>query len=327
MPKGSKLVDKAMGPKEADFGQSKERVGKSIGGLLGVGQMMMGRQENVQKSNAETELILFNRFALVPILRRIEPIWDVIVKKWDARLAFKFDAISTDDEELQANIAHRDIAAGCMSRNERRIQQGMPPSDVPGMNDFLVPSNLVPIQMVSNESWGTDLPAPAPADAPGGIAPIGALPEIGNEGGGNGKPTEGEPEPEPEGEAGKGSNGKRNGKIHAPMLKARAGSTWRRSAQLRFHQIADRVRFLERRQLNRKLGSFFKSEGARISRAVRNDPGALAGLKSIEDAYFAEIEGKAVDPVDPLGLGTDHHRAYLRTRDGTLYRPDARRRL
>jgi HK97 family phage portal protein len=309
LPKGMKYNPVQNNPKEVDFNLSKERIGKSIGALFGVGPVMMGRVENSNKAAASTEVLLFQKLVLKPLLRRLEAKIDVIVKKFNPIHEFQFEKVNDDDDEVKSQIMHLLVGDGVINRNEFRekfgfeaisVENGYTIEQEKAMDSFLVPQNLLPIEQAAAE------PAPIPAGllpfaGPGGKPPKPGEPAApGTSPAGDGLPKPGKPgdpaapqpaaaQPEPPARPAKSVNTGRETK-----------SSWRRGAQLRLHRIATRAKGHSARVLMPKLRSFWHAEGARVAHAIEHRKDAAAEFLKAMKLTGAEREKALHD--DPLSL-------------------------
>lgn len=157
---GQEYVKSGATPKEADFQATDERQERKILGLHGVPGMKAGQVMDVNRSTAQEIERAWQRDTIMPILRRLEP-WLSKIAMDFGDFSFKFRKLVQEDMVDDVAIATGYFAAGMLTPNEGRERfLGLPPVNRPGMNDFYLPFNLIPIASV------TDEPPPAPEPEP-----------------------------------------------------------------------------------------------------------------------------------------------------------------
>jgi len=135
-------------PRELDYVISREYTRDEILGIFGVPASKLGLVKDVNRANAETNELTFQKETIEPRLSLLEASFDKeITPMFDERLLLRFDNPVPTDREFELKQRESNLKNYVISRQEARAEQGYEPDeygDAP-----LVPFNLVPIDQLT----------------------------------------------------------------------------------------------------------------------------------------------------------------------------------
>ncbi len=146
-------------PKEADYKETRMEISRGIGGMMGVPPMIMGQLDNVNRSTATVQQQLFLKNAIWPMMRRLTPAFDQIVKLFNPSFKFAWPRVDVMDPETMAVMMKNGLEGGALSPNDAREKfLQMPRDKNDAMDKHYIQSTLLSIED------GAGLP-PDPAQA------------------------------------------------------------------------------------------------------------------------------------------------------------------
>ena len=155
-----------LSPKDMDFIQLKNMSAKDIALVYGVPSQLIGIPDSQTYSNfAEAKLALYNE-TIIPLLDKIQgDLNEWLVPQFnDEALELRYDIDSIPAMAEQRRRVFESVTAGVkdgiLTRNEAREQLGYEPVD--GADSLMVPANLMPLNIASEETpeedRGEDIP-------------------------------------------------------------------------------------------------------------------------------------------------------------------------
>lgn len=183
---GLKAKPLGLSPKESSFIETRKGNREAILGLMGVQPMVAGITEDANRASAFVQDRLFVKWAITPLLMRLEAKMSIIAKLF-GNFAFQFEQQTAEDNELDAQIGGNYLEHGAITPNELRYNYaGLPKiKNDPAMDKFYIAANLLPIDAdisaslpFGSPSVNPEGPVPVPG---GGDQPSGAVPLPGSD--------------------------------------------------------------------------------------------------------------------------------------------------
>jgi HK97 family phage portal protein len=181
----AKLNTQANGsqPKEADYKVTRESVSRNIGGMMGVPPMIMGILGDVNRATATVQQQLFLKNAIWPMMQRLTPAMNDIVKLFNPEFTFVWPRVDVMDPETMAVMMKNGLEGGALSPNDAREKflqmtrvkdPAMDKHYVYGMQSVIEEGVGAIAQTKLAASIQAEQPKPAPA-APGAPKPADAV--------------------------------------------------------------------------------------------------------------------------------------------------------
>lgn len=164
LTQGATVTREGISHRDMDFANLAKYNREAILGVFGVSYAMLGGTEDVNRANAEAQLLNFARWVLMPRLIRIrEKLNMFLTPDYGPDLELDFDSPVPEDDAATALIIDNHLRAGVISIEEARQELDM--GEVEPDHHFLMPIN---VQIVMGQTLLEDIepPEPAPASPP-----------------------------------------------------------------------------------------------------------------------------------------------------------------
>ncbi len=144
---GLKFKSNNMGPREAQFLETRKTTREGILSLFGVPPLEAGIPEGSNRATAFVQKWLFQRNTIGPLLKRLEMKLTLIAELFGPQFEFKFDELIQEDNLEDADIAAKYFMLGSLKPNEvRTIYEGLPAiEDNPAMEMTYLPLNMIAV--------------------------------------------------------------------------------------------------------------------------------------------------------------------------------------
>ena len=170
---GVKFKSNNMGPREAQFLDTRKQTREGILALLGVPPLEAGIPEGSNRATAFVQKWLFQRNTIAPLLMRLQMKLTLIAELFGP-FEFKFEEMVQEDSEEDAGIATQYFNIGSLTPNEvRTIYQDLPRIDGnPAMDLTYLPLSMIavgeerPVAAFSLEGPEDELPGDDPPPTP-----------------------------------------------------------------------------------------------------------------------------------------------------------------
>lgn len=147
---GAKVHTIAMSNKDLDQWRTTEARGQKILNVLGVPDVIAGKEGSYNKATAEIAKRIFAENTILPILTHIQ---EAFTEQWltlyqqksGIELAIDFDNPVPEDMEEKAKLANDGFKSGRISRNEARVMVGE--EEIAGYDVFCVPNNVTLVEV------------------------------------------------------------------------------------------------------------------------------------------------------------------------------------
>ena len=163
---GVKFVSHNMGPREAQFSETRKSIRDTILSLLGVPPIEAGITEGSNRATAFIQKWLFQRNTIAPLLRRLQMKLTLIAELFGP-FEFEFEELIQEDDQEDAGIAAQYFMVGAITPNEIRVHYaGLPAiKDNPAMDKTYLPLGVLGV--------GDEPPAPVgfAMDGPNDVLP------------------------------------------------------------------------------------------------------------------------------------------------------------
>jgi HK97 family phage portal protein len=108
------------GAKEQDYTNTRADVSRAVGGMMGVPPLKMGQMKDINRASAVVEEQQFRTNAVWPTMRRLEPMFTLIGRKFHPLNRFSFPKSDVMDPEILAVMAKNLGETGAASPNDIR---------------------------------------------------------------------------------------------------------------------------------------------------------------------------------------------------------------
>jgi hypothetical protein len=165
---------------DAQFLDLAKKTGRDIFGLYRVPPHMGGDLSESTNNNIEQQALEFVMYCMLPYLRKGEASGrKFLFKPADQkrfRILWNVEGLLRADAAARGELYSKMVQNGIMTRNEIRALENRNRSDVPGMDDYTVQTQLAPVDVLRKIAEEAAKPKPAPAiGAPGNQSPLKAL--------------------------------------------------------------------------------------------------------------------------------------------------------
>lgn len=146
--KGQNIQKVNLTPSELDFSNSRKATREEITGVMGMPLAMLGLTENVNRSNMETSVYMFERFTVNPLAKRVAEGWNTILQR--DGITYKIDLELPRDNLVLDKRVSEAVRLGLITRNEAREMWGF--EKVRDGDVYLIQPTIMELPQQTNKS-------------------------------------------------------------------------------------------------------------------------------------------------------------------------------